>query len=77
MTQLTLDAQSLEKLRSVTGAVQVCDAEGRIIGYFRPATGEQRYPEPPPLVPEEFQRRLAESGGRPISEILADLEGPA
>ncbi|NCA18079.1 MAG: hypothetical protein EBS90_13735, partial [Betaproteobacteria bacterium] len=61
-------------LRAVSGAVQLCDEEGHVVGYFRPACGVQRYPEPPTLPPEELQRRLAARDGRKISEILADLE---
>lgn len=74
MTQLTLDANALAKFRGVTTAVQVCDEEGRVVGYFRPAAGAQRYPEPPQLAPEELQQRLAEPGGRSISEVLTVLE---
>lgn len=73
MTTVKIDAEMLQRLRSVAGAVQLCDDDGRVIGYFRPACGVQRYPEPPPLAPEELQRRLAAPGGRKISEILADL----
>lgn len=30
--------------------------------------------EPPPLPPGELERRLAEGGGRPLADILRDLE---
>lgn len=73
MTTVKIDAEMLQRLRSVAGAVQLCDDEGHVVGYFRPACGDQRYPEPPALPPEELQRRLATPGGRKISEILADL----
>jgi len=73
MTSVKVDAETLQKLRAVPGAVQVCDEAGHVVGYFRPACGIQRYPEPPALSPEELQRRLAAPGGRTISEILADL----
>ena len=74
MTSVKIDAETLSRLRAASGAVQLCDDEGHIIGYFRPACGNQRYPEPPVLPPEELQRRLAVGKGRKISEIIADLE---
>jgi len=73
MTSVKIDAEMLQQLRAVLGAVQLCDDDGRVVGYFRPACGVQRYPEPPALPPEELQRRLAAPGGRKISDILADL----
>lgn len=73
MTSVKIDAQTLQRLRSISDAVQLCDDEGHVIGYFRPACGAQGYPEPPALPPEELQRRLAAPDGRTISEILADL----
>lgn len=73
MTSVKIDAEMLRLLRAVSGAVQLCDDQGHVVGYFRPACGSQRYPEPPTLPPEELQRRLAAPGGRKISEILADL----
>ena len=71
---MKIDAQTLERLRTVAGAVELCDEDGHVVGYFRAACGAQRYPEPPPLPPEELQRRLASPNGRTIAEILADLE---
>ena len=73
MTTVKIDAETLQTLRAVKGAVQLCDDEGHVVGYFRPAVGGQGYPEPPILPPEELQRRLAAPGGRKISEIVADL----
>jgi hypothetical protein len=73
MTSVKVDEETLQRLRAVSGAVQVCDEAGHVVGYFRPACGIQRYPEPPALSPEELQRRLAAPGGRKISDILADL----
>ncbi len=74
MTSVKIDAQTLERLRTVSGPVQLCDDAGHVVGFFRAACGAQRYPEPPLLSPEELQRRLAAPNGRTISEILGDLE---
>ena len=75
MTRVTIDAQTLQRLRSISEGAQLCDDEGHVVGYFRPACGMQRYPEPPALPPEELQRLLATADGRTITEILADLSG--
>lgn len=75
MTRVTIDAQTLQRLRSISEGAQLCDDEGHVVGYFRPACGMQRYPEPPALPPEELQRRLATADGRTNTEILADLSG--
>ena len=54
MTRVTIDAQTLQRLRSISEGAQLCDDEGHVVGYFRPACGMQRYPEPPALPPEEL-----------------------
>lgn len=77
MTSVKMDAGMIERLRGVTEAVQLCDDQGHVVGYFRPACGSQRYPEPPALDPEELRRRLASPDRRTISEILADLKSRA
>ena len=74
MTSVKIDGETFQRLSAVSGAVQLCDDEGHVVGYFRPACGVQRYPEPPSLPPEELQRRLAAPNGRKIFEILANLE---
>jgi hypothetical protein len=73
MTSVKIDSDTLQRLRGVTEAVQLCDEAGNVIGYFRPARCSQRYPEPPSLDPVELQRRLASPDRRTISQILADL----
>lgn len=75
MTSMKMDAEMIQRLRGVKEAVQLCDDEGHVIGYFRPACGTQRYPEPPFLDQEEVRRRLASPDRRTIPEILDDLTG--
>lgn len=67
MTSVKIDSDMLQRLRGVTEAVQLCDDEGHVVGYFRPARGSQRYPEPPSLDPVELQRRLGSPDRRTIS----------
>lgn len=73
MTSVKVDSETLERLRGVTECVQLCDESGCVVGYFRPAGGLQRYPEPPSLDPQQLQQQLAAPNRRTISEILADL----
>jgi hypothetical protein len=73
MTTVRIDSATLERLRGVTECVQLCDETGRVVGYFRPASGLHRYPEPPSLDPQQLRQELAAPGRRTISEILADL----
>ena len=71
MKKITLDASALANLRSVAEHVEVCDSEGRIVGYFRPSiyAGE--------IVPEfdeaELNRRSLETGGYTTAQVLEHL----
>ena len=38
MSTITLDAETIEKLRAHAGSVQIRDAEGNVVGIFRPNT---------------------------------------
>ena len=44
--------------------------DGRVLGYFTPYDPKFA----PQITQEEAERRLAEGGGRKLSEILRDLE---
>ncbi len=76
MTKLVVDAALGSKLTEVGEPVELCDASGRTLGYFHPV------PPPDssmatvrsPLSDEEIERRRQDRGGRPLREILADLE---
>jgi hypothetical protein len=48
MSKLPLDEATLAKLRSVKDRVEVCDEQGRIVGYFEPSkyAGVVMPPEP-------------------------------
>ena len=59
MTSVRIDSATLDRLRGVTECVQLCDESGCVVGYFRPAGGLQRYPEPPSLDPQQLQQQLA------------------
>jgi hypothetical protein len=77
MTKLVVDAALEAKLTGVEEPVELCDRSGRTLGYFHPLV-----PSPDstiaavrsPLSDEEIERRRQDPEGRPLREILADLE---
>jgi hypothetical protein len=58
MTKLPLNEATLAQLRGVKQRVEICDEEGRIVGYFEPSiyAGQVIPPEP---TSEELARREA------------------
>ena len=70
MTQLILDASALAILPKLTESVELLDESGKTLGHFHPAPRRVQ-----PLVSEEeLRRRVQQGGGRPLADILADLE---
>jgi len=77
MTRVTIDATTLAKFQGVDNLIEICDEEGRIVGHFYP------YFEPPrdsggkiisPISDEQWECRRQEQSGRPLKDILADLQ---
>lgn len=75
MTRITLNAPLIEELKAIRERVEVCDDEGHRIGFFDPDRSASSYPDPRiPFTEEELRLAEQETGGRPLSEILTDLE---
>ncbi|MBI3466266.1 MAG: hypothetical protein HY000_24900 [Planctomycetes bacterium] len=75
MIRIMLDQASVEKLDSVQQGAELCAPSGRVMGYYVPITPASLYREVQcPYTEEELLRFASEPGGRPLSEILADLE---
>ncbi len=72
MSVIILDQQATERLQAATERAEVRDANGRFLGVFTPFASLI-----PPLSQEELDRRAAEPGGRPLADILRDLESRA
>ena len=72
MVKLPLDEAALSKLREVKHRVQVCDTEGRIVGYFEPSIYAGHV-----LPPEPTEEELRESEKGPfytLDEVMAHLK---
>jgi hypothetical protein len=78
MSILVLDPSAANQLKSVCELSQLRDEKGTVLGYFHPvATPENCDQYECPLSEEELDRRDREGGGRPLADILRDLErGP-
>ena len=76
MTKFVVDEVFGTRLKSLETAVEICDEAGRMIGYFQPVLSESPSGEglECPIADEEIERRRQERGGRPLADILADLE---
>ena len=61
------------RLDAANAPLEVCSVDGRVLGYFTPAKSPKRQVQPPGSV-EELDRRFAAGGGRPLKDILRDLE---
>ena len=73
MTRVTLDQATISQLLQTHGSVEVCDPQGKVVGSFNPTNTTFDLSKEKVLSKEEVQRRLKQPG-RPLTEILADLE---
>ncbi|HET6573219.1 MAG TPA: hypothetical protein VFG68_06430 [Fimbriiglobus sp.] len=73
MTKLALNEATLAKFRDVKQRVEICDEEGRIVGYFEPSiyAGQVIPPEP---TEEELEESEAEESYT-LAEVLDYLKG--
>jgi hypothetical protein len=76
MTKVVIDASLRSQLRDVGDVLEVCDESGHTLGYFHPVlppAADADREVASPLSDEEIGRRQQRPGGRPLSEIMADL----
>lgn len=75
MTSITLPDAILSQIKPGERAVEVCDTSGRRLGYFSPLATADDYHNARPAVSEgELDQRSLAGGGRPLADILRDLE---
>jgi hypothetical protein len=60
-------------LAAADSPLEMCSSDGHLLGYFTPAK-ERKLNLDPGITDEEAERRFAAGGGRPLAEILRDLE---
>ena len=73
MVRLTLDRETCRRLGEATQAVELCDGEGRVIGFFLPEGDTHGLPPAgldSALSAEEIERRRSMRTGRTLDEIL-------
>lgn len=74
MNRIVIDDSMRETCKHAEGAVEVLDRDGHILGYFIGAQDKLMYRLlDSNLTEEELQERERE-GGRPLEDILRDLE---
>jgi hypothetical protein len=61
------------KLLAADAPLELCTADGTRLGFFTPGP-QKKYNLEPPASEEELNARFAEGGGRPLNDILRDLE---
>lgn len=78
MTKVTVDSRLGARLNSLAGPIELCDEAGRTLGYFHPAVVAPVSQATPqvrsPRSEDELRRRRLEPGGRPLQDVLADLQ---
>lgn len=75
MVRLTIDKGLECKLLQENEPLELCDSVGRVLGHFIPAVPASRYQgveSPTPAA--ELDRRSRDESGRPLAEILRDLQ---
>lgn len=77
MTRITVDDALGARLAEAHEPVVICDPAGRVLGSFRPFSLPASSAEAKALSPfsdEEIEELRKQRTGRPLSQILADLE---
>jgi hypothetical protein len=77
MVRYTLDSETCRRLGEAMQTVELCDVEGRVIGFFLPEGAPRGVPPAGlqvPLTADEIKRRRENRSGRTLDEILRGLE---
>ena len=75
MTRLIVEPEMSSRLVATSERVELCDRSGKTLGYFTPKFNPDDWEGLEcPLSEEELHERLKDTTGRPLADILADLE---
>jgi hypothetical protein len=76
MTRITVDNEILSRLGPLDQPIEFCDETGHTLGFFKPLPDREVYRDLQPLIGrDEIDRRKKEEIGRPLVDVLRDLEG--
>lgn len=76
MNKIVLDPDVLDKLNELNEGGQICDNAGQVVGFFTKLVDSSEYEIIDP--PDEDELAVAERdlAGRPLADIIRDLETP-
>jgi hypothetical protein len=74
MTKLTIDPELRAKLGDFQDLVEICDENGRVVGFFHPVAPSSQNPTGSPISDDEIETARQQRTGRPLADILADLD---
>jgi len=76
MNKIIVDDELREKLAGLREPSKLCDADGKTLAFITPVADAAFYASlESPNSEVELARREQEGGGRPLAEILSDLNG--
>lgn len=75
MTKLTVDRELKAKLANFEDLIELCDESGQVVGFFHPvaANGVSSQTKSP-ISDEEIEAARQQRTGRPLGDILGDLD---
>ena len=76
MSSLIVPDTLRASLAAAATPLELVSADGQLLGYFLPADQPPARLDPG-ISGDEIRRRFAEGGGRPLADILRDLEARA
>jgi len=80
MTRLIVDSELRAKLGGFQDLVEFCDETGRVVGFFhpsRPIGDEREQQTTSPISDKDIETARRQRTGRPLADILADLDRQA
>jgi hypothetical protein len=75
MIKLTVDQSLRAKLHDFDERLEICDESGNVLGYFSPVVDPSLYEGVDAPASDEELRQAEKEGGRPLKDILRDLNG--
>lgn len=74
MQRIVVDQEMSDEFRKAGSLAEICDPAGNVVGYFRVRAVPPEVLELPERSMAELQRRAEHRSGRPLAEVIHDLE---